>query len=119
MYAFMSISGGAFLIRKFCRGNWLAEEMGSRKGTEVASDWARRAGEMTGEKCTSFDDLLLLPCRISGAVVSEFSLSGEKFSLSESSAGVGSNAIDGDFRAILVNPSSQIAIWTSEARDTE
>lgn len=78
--------------------------MGSRNGTEVASDWARRVGETTGEKCTSLDDLL--PWRISGAIILGFSLSGEKFSLSESSAGVGSNAIDGDFRAISDDTSS-------------
>ena len=58
MYAAMSTSRGVFLTRALCCGRWLAEEMGSRKATEAASDCARRAGDMTGEKWTSLDDLL-------------------------------------------------------------
>ncbi len=68
--------------------------MGSSKGTEVARDCARRAGDRTGEKCTSFDDLL--SDRLSCVLMFGFSVSGEKFSLFVSSAGVGSKAIDGD-----------------------
>jgi hypothetical protein len=53
---------------------------------------------MTGEKCTSFDDLLLR--RLSCALVFGFSVRGEKFSLFVSRAGVGSKAINGDFGAM-------------------
>ena len=87
------------MIRIFCRGSLLAEEMGSNKGTEVASDWARRVGESTGEKCTSLDGRL--PKRCSCVLIFGVSVRGEKFSLSNSRAGVGSKAIDGDFGAML------------------
>ncbi len=94
----------------FWRGSRLAEEMGSREGTEVARDWARRADEMMGEKCTSFDDLLSK--RLSSVVVFGFSVRGEKFSLFASSAGVGSKAMEGDFGAISCD------VLTSRIRGT-
>lgn len=88
------------MIRTVCRGNWLAEETGSKKGTEAARDWDRLMGERTGEKCTSFDRLL--PRRLSNVLLLGFSIRGEKFSLSNASAGVGSKAKDGDFGAMMI-----------------
>ena len=53
---------------------------------------------MTGEKCTSLDELV--SDRLSYLLVFGFSVGGEKFSLFESTAGVGSKAIDGDLDGI-------------------
>ena len=82
-----------------CRGNWLAEETGSSRGTVVARDCARRATESTWEKWTSF---VILP-DVSGwsAGFISMALSGVWDGISSAMiAGVGSKERESELRAI-------------------
>jgi hypothetical protein len=85
MYASMSFEEATPLMLWLCCGKWLAEEIGSRRGTVVATDCARRGIGSTGEKWTSF---------VAVPVVSGLSIT----------AGVGSKESEGDLRRAMAIP---------------